>query len=226
MYGKSASGSSLDAETNLHQNYYRNYDPNSGRYIESDPLGLGGGISTYGYVGGNPLSFDDPFGLCITQAQADAISAGLGGFVGGYIGSGGKWQVGVLTGVVGGIAGYISSDTGISGNVVAGTAGGIGYAAKGGGGVPGIIGNGIAGFLINGLASTATQTGTENTSGGALGGTVGGLITGLLMKAPIGNNVNPILGAGYGFLGGLAAGLTQDFINDLLKSQICTCDKK
>ncbi|PRC92382.1 RHS repeat-associated core domain-containing protein [Solimicrobium silvestre] len=62
MYGKSASGSSLDAETNLFYNYHRNYDPNSGRYIESDPIGLNGGISTYGYVKGKPNQYIDPFG--------------------------------------------------------------------------------------------------------------------------------------------------------------------
>ncbi|PRC90564.1 RHS repeat-associated core domain-containing protein [Solimicrobium silvestre] len=63
MYGKSASGSSLDAETNLHYNYYRDYDPSTGRYVESDPIGLGGGISTYGYVSANPFSYVDPTGL-------------------------------------------------------------------------------------------------------------------------------------------------------------------
>jgi RHS repeat-associated protein len=44
-------------------NYFRDYDPTTGRYIESDPIGLNGGMSTYGYVGGNPLRFADPFGL-------------------------------------------------------------------------------------------------------------------------------------------------------------------
>jgi RHS repeat-associated protein len=51
-------------ETGLYYNYFRDYDPQTGRYLESDPFGLfGGSWSTYGYVGGNPISAIDPFGL-------------------------------------------------------------------------------------------------------------------------------------------------------------------
>jgi len=56
-------GQRFDKETNLLYNYFRDYDPSLGRYVESDPLGLRGGLNTYAYVESNPLSQIDPKGL-------------------------------------------------------------------------------------------------------------------------------------------------------------------
>ncbi len=52
-------GQVFDAETGLHYNYFRDYDPKLGRYIEADPIGQGGGRNIFGYARNNPEKFFD-----------------------------------------------------------------------------------------------------------------------------------------------------------------------
>jgi RHS repeat-associated protein len=56
-------GQYYDRENNLFYNYYRDYDPQTGRYVQSDPIGLSGGYNTFNYVLANPLTYLDPYGL-------------------------------------------------------------------------------------------------------------------------------------------------------------------
>ena len=53
-----------DVETGNWHNHFRTYNPRTGRYLESDPIGLAGGLNTYSYASNNPVNRVDPLGLC------------------------------------------------------------------------------------------------------------------------------------------------------------------
>jgi len=84
-------GQYFDSETGKHYNYYRDYDASTGRYIESDPVGLYGGLNTYAYVDGGPLQRTDPRGLNWAAIRG---AFWVGGRIGGAINAG----IGLATG--------------------------------------------------------------------------------------------------------------------------------
>jgi RHS repeat-associated protein len=89
VYNLRFPGQYYDAETGLSQNWMRDYDPLTGKYIESDPIGLrGGSFSTYAYVNGNPISNYDRAGTFVWPwwvLGGGAAIAGAGGYIAGTI---------------------------------------------------------------------------------------------------------------------------------------------
>ncbi len=75
-------GQRLDTVGGVYQNYYREYEASTGRYTQSDPLGLQGGIAMYNYVGGNPFYWTDPLGLVVKVCRDNST------LFGGVFGSG------------------------------------------------------------------------------------------------------------------------------------------
>ncbi len=168
-------GQYFDAETGLHYNYFRDYDPSTGRYIKSDPVGLEGGLNTYAYVSSNPVGAVDPYGLLDFNAS---VGAG-GSFHVGPVG------LGATTSIAGDTTGRICIVTqicgtfgmGIFGNV--GISGGIGTGALCEGASPsgGLFAEGGAG--IAGSGSITTDGNGETIGKGIVGiggGGAGGII--------------------------------------------------
>ncbi|MEF9388526.1 RHS repeat-associated core domain-containing protein [Ralstonia solanacearum species complex bacterium KE056] len=133
-------GQVYDAETGKHYNVSRDYDPAGGRYIQSDPIGLGGGINTYSYVRGNPLTRIDPLGLADNDVCVASWTIG-GAACGGAAGS----AVGGVLGGVGGGAGCTLFLPGV-GTVSCGATGaaaGSNVGSAAGATVGGVIGHAI-----------------------------------------------------------------------------------
>ncbi|MCO6560854.1 MAG: hypothetical protein J6574_07065 [Gilliamella sp.] len=73
-------GQYYDQESGLYYNLARHYNPQTGRYIEADPLGVIGGLNLYGYANANPLIYMDPYGLYSWPHFVDDASNFSAGF--------------------------------------------------------------------------------------------------------------------------------------------------
>src|SRR5690606_34698196 len=85
--------------------YLRNryYDAATGQFTQPDPIGLAGGLNLYGYAGGDPINFSDPFGLapCPPDDDCGALTAAMtvtGAAIGAFLGGGGGAVAGLACG--------------------------------------------------------------------------------------------------------------------------------
>jgi RHS repeat-associated protein len=77
---------SVTTSRQRHYNYFRDYDPAIGRYVESDPAGLIAGLNTYGYVFGNPIGRFDAQGLDAGAISIPHPGPAIGGSIGEALG--------------------------------------------------------------------------------------------------------------------------------------------
>lgn len=141
-------GQYFDVESNTHYNYFRQFDPSIGRYLQSDPIGLNGGMSSYGYGYGSPLMFIDPYGQDgICRAVFTIAGSVCGGFVGQQVG-------GIIVGAGGAVVG---SSVGPEGTIGGGA---VGYGA--GSMVGGAFGAATGGLAGNAIANKMCATASES----------------------------------------------------------------
>jgi RHS repeat-associated protein len=70
-------GQYFDKETSLYYNWHRDYEATTGRYVQSDPIGLEDSVNTYAYVNLNPLTRVDPFGLYGVEVPSGDPGSGI-----------------------------------------------------------------------------------------------------------------------------------------------------
>lgn len=74
-------GSQIRQQQDFSSQFYRRnryYDAFEGRFTQEDPNGLAGGLNLYGFAGGDPVNFSDPFGLCPPENREDCTQAAVG----------------------------------------------------------------------------------------------------------------------------------------------------
>ncbi len=154
-------GQYYDAETGLHYNWRRYYDPNTGRYITSDPIGLAGGINTYAYALGNPMIYTDPTRQCPWCVFGAAVGGGLNAIA--QLRSGqdfdwGSFAAATATGALGGGLGTVTKGLSWGKNIITNA-----------------VGSGVIGAGVTASKNTATGSCDDVWASARYGFALGGM---------------------------------------------------
>src|SRR5262249_27371102 len=171
-------GQYFDTETNLHYNYYRDYDPSIGRYGESDPIGLKGGLNTYAYVRSRPTDSVDPLGLFEIPWPFLQVGAG-GGFQ--VLMAGGSFSCGGGVSLGGQACRYCTVCARLGPGLFVGGGGTIG------GGIVGGDATNLSGYSMGvggdvGLKASAGASVGLGVSGNPFQGNIGGITSGFFAR--------------------------------------------
>jgi RHS repeat-associated protein len=209
-------GQYYQAETGLNYNYHRDYDAAVGRYRQSDPIGLrGDSFSTYAYVGGDPISVNDPSG---NDPVIGATVGLIAGTIYGALGAAADPNATVVSILAGAGAGAVvgAAVGALDPSFGAGTLAVVGGVAGGAGDIAGqVVANVISGKPADDINYGST---VGAVIGGAIGG-YGGTILGALGQAAglsevVATAMGTSISSGPGTLLAPAGAAIWDYIND------------